>query len=180
MRQTCSNTVGPSPVRCSTNWIERRLALPSSFLSRRLRSISGFSRRSTPSFDQVKGEQHRLMAPASAPQRMKVRCAVVAGDHGLAVDQGRLRLEAERGVNDCREAVGPVMAVAGEAPDARAIPAHHQPIAVVLDFVNQSGPVGGRATFDGRHGWMKPEGWTMRACGKEEAVIVRSVLAKAG
>ena len=28
MRQTCSNTVGPSPVRCSTNWMERRLALP--------------------------------------------------------------------------------------------------------------------------------------------------------
>jgi hypothetical protein len=28
------------------------------------------------------------------------------------------------------------MAVAGEAAYARAIPAHHQPIAVVLDFVN--------------------------------------------
>src|SRR5258707_161234 len=28
MLQTCLNTVGPSPVRCSTNWIDRRLALP--------------------------------------------------------------------------------------------------------------------------------------------------------
>ena len=31
---------------------------------------------------------------------------------------------------------GPVMAVAREAADARAIPAHHQPRAVMLDFVD--------------------------------------------
>ena len=43
--------------------------------------------------DQVEGEQHRLM-PALAPQRMEVRRPVVAGDHDLAVDQERLRLEA--------------------------------------------------------------------------------------
>jgi hypothetical protein len=36
MRQTRLNTVGPSPVRWSTNWIDRRLALPSSLLSRPL------------------------------------------------------------------------------------------------------------------------------------------------
>jgi hypothetical protein len=69
------------------------------------------------------------------PQRVKVRRPVVAGDR-LAVDQERLRPDAERSINDGREAVGPVMAVAGEAADARAIPAHHQPIAVVLDLVN--------------------------------------------
>ena len=34
------------------------------------------------------------------------------------------------------EAVGPVMAVAGEAADALAIPAHHQPVAVMFDFVD--------------------------------------------
>jgi hypothetical protein len=32
--------------------------------------------------------------------------------------------------------VRPVKAVAREAWDARAIPAHHQPVAVVLDFVD--------------------------------------------
>ena len=42
----------------------------------------------------------------------------------------------QRGIDDGREAVGPIMAVAGEAADPRAIPAHHQPIAVVLDLVN--------------------------------------------
>ena len=78
--------------------------------------------------DQVEGVQHRLMAPASAPQRMEVRRPVVTGDHGLAVEQERLRLEAGGGVNDGGEAVGPVKAVAGEAADARAIPAYHQPL----------------------------------------------------
>jgi hypothetical protein len=59
-----------------------------------------------------------------------------AGDHGLAVDQERRGLDAARSVNDACEAVGPIMTVAGEAADPRPIPAHHQPIAVVLDFVN--------------------------------------------
>ena len=55
--------------------------------------------------DQVEGEQHRLMAPAFASQRMEVRRPVVAGDHRLAVDQERRCLDAERSVNDSREAV---------------------------------------------------------------------------
>jgi hypothetical protein len=36
--------------------------------------------------------------------------------------------------------------------------AHHQPIAVVFDLMDQSGPDGGRTAFDGRQGSMKPEG----------------------
>ena len=47
-----------------------------------------------------------------------------------------MRVDAERGLDNGREAVGPVMAAAREAADARAIPANHQPVAVVLDFVN--------------------------------------------
>jgi hypothetical protein len=82
------------------------------------------------------GVQHRLMAPASAPQRMEVRCPVVAGDHRLAVDQERRCLEPGGCLDNGREAVGQVMAVAREATDARAVPAHHQPIAVMLDFVD--------------------------------------------
>jgi hypothetical protein len=61
------------------------------------------------------------MTSALAPQRMKVRRPVVAGDHRLAIDQERRRLDAERSVNNCREAVRPVMAVACEAADARTI-----------------------------------------------------------
>ena len=76
----------------------------------------------------------------------------------LAVDQKRRRLDAECSVNDGRETVGPIMAVTREAADALAIPAHHQPVAVVHDLMNPSGPDGGRPTFDGWHGSMKPEG----------------------
>jgi hypothetical protein len=41
-----------------------------------------------------------------------------------------LRLEASSGFDNHREAVGPVIAVAREAANAKAIPAHHQPLAV--------------------------------------------------
>jgi hypothetical protein len=85
---------------------------------------------------QVEGVQHHLTAPSSVPQRMEVRRPVVVRDHGLAIDQKRCRLEVERGINDGRETVCPVMAALGEAADARAIPPHHQPVAVVLDLVN--------------------------------------------
>ena len=40
------------------------------------------------------------------------------------------------GVRDGREAVAPVMAFAGETTDAPIIPARHQPVAVMFDFVN--------------------------------------------
>ena len=47
---------------------------------------------------QVEGKQHRLRPPASAPQRIEVRHPVDADDHGLAVDQERLRLKASGGL----------------------------------------------------------------------------------
>jgi hypothetical protein len=70
--------------------------------------------------DQVEREQHRLIAPASAPQRTEVRRPVITGDHGLAVDQERLRREASGGFDNSREAVGPIMAVARK-PSRRTI-----------------------------------------------------------
>jgi hypothetical protein len=75
------------------------------------------------------------MAPALAPQRMEVRRPVVAGDRGLAVNQERRYLDAVRSVNDGGEAVGSTPLRVKQA-DAQAIPAHHQPITVMLDFVN--------------------------------------------
>src|SRR6478735_10646877 len=88
---------------------------------------------------------------------MEVWRSVVVGDHGLAIDQERRGLEAERGIDDGREAVGPVMAAAREASDARAIPAHHQPIAVVLDFVNPE-RAGRRSGYLGRQAWLDETG----------------------
>jgi len=62
--------------------------LPSTLASRRLRSISGRSRRVIAVvLDQVEGEQHRLMTTTLAPQCAEVRHPVLAGDDHLAVDQ---------------------------------------------------------------------------------------------
>ena len=43
----------------------------------------------------MRAVQHRLMSPAFALQRAEVQHPVVAGDHDLAVDQDRLRLDHE-------------------------------------------------------------------------------------
>jgi hypothetical protein len=56
--------------------LARLLALPINLMSRRLRSISGRSRKVIViKLDQIEGEQHRLMAPAFALQCMDVRRA---------------------------------------------------------------------------------------------------------
>ena len=85
-----------------------------------------------------------------------------------------------RSLDDGREAVGPVVAVARETANARAIPATINRYPSCLISRTQSGPDGGRTAFDGRQGSMKLEEKTIRTCGKKEAVIVGSVQAKAG
>ena len=67
---------------------------------------------------QVEGIQHYLWTPAFAPQRPEVRHPVIAGNHHLAVDQERMCLKASSSFDNSREAVGPVVAVVGEAADA--------------------------------------------------------------
>jgi hypothetical protein len=58
----------------------------------------------------------------------------------VPIVDGRSGTDVEHGFDvlcfDRREAIGPVMAALGEAANARAIPLHHEPVAVVLDFVN--------------------------------------------
>src|SRR4051812_21396328 len=79
-----------------------------------------------------------LTAPPLAPQRVEVGRPIVASDHGFTVYQER-RCPRTRAaaLGDGREAAGPVVAVASEAADtARAFLAHHQPVAVVLNFVD--------------------------------------------
>src|SRR5205814_879248 len=49
---------------------------------------------------------------------------------------GTTSLDAAGGFDNDWEAVGPVMAIAREAADPLAFPAHHQPVTVMLDFVD--------------------------------------------
>ncbi|MET0705298.1 MAG: hypothetical protein ABWY82_00420 [Tardiphaga sp.] len=67
--------------------------------------------------DQVEGVEHHRMAIAPGAQRMKVRPPVIADNHRLAVNQKRCGIDAKGGIYDGREAIGPIVAVAGEAPD---------------------------------------------------------------
>ena len=60
--------------------------------------------------------------------------------------------------NDAREAVSPVMAVAREAADTRAVQAHNQPVAVMLDLMNPDPAGRWPRHFAGRQGSTKPEG----------------------
>jgi hypothetical protein len=55
------------------------------------------------------------------------------------------------------------MAAAGEQVHGLAVPTHDQAIAVVLDLMHQSGPVGGLAARVGMQGSMKPSVRTRRA-----------------
>jgi hypothetical protein len=52
-----------------------------------------------------------------------------------------------------RVALRPVVAPAGDQPDAHGVPARHEPEAIVLDFVKFD-PDGGLSAGDGRQGSM--------------------------
>lgn len=60
--------------------------------------------------------------------------------------------------NDERIARGPVVTVAGDQTNADRVSAGHQPIAVVLDLVNPTGPRRRSLGGGGRQGSMKPGG----------------------
>ena len=60
--------------------------------------------------------------------------------HHLAVDQTRQHLEVVHGLDHERIALRPVLAVAGNQPDAHGVAPGYKPEAVVLDLVNPVGP----------------------------------------
>ena len=78
-----------------------------------------------------------------------------------------------RSVDDGRETAGPVVAVTREAADAQAIPAHNQPVAVVLDFMNPERAGRGLATFDGDTVCGSAR-WTLQDHGRTWATALRS------
>ena len=81
------------------------------------------------------------MVVGAAVQPLEIRHTILAAHHGLAIDDDRADLELARrqsamlGITVC-----PIEAVAGEQLHPIADPAHHEAIAVVLDFVNPMQP----------------------------------------
>ena len=78
--------------------------------------------------------------------------------HYLAVDQAGPDLKAVHCLDHKREADRPVVAAAGDQPDADGVPASHEPVAVVFDLVNPVRAGGGRSAGQGRQGSMKRVG----------------------
>ena len=73
--------------------------------------------------------------------------ALLVAAHHLAVDQAGPHLEVVHGLDHQRIALRPVVAPAGDQPDADGVAPGHEPKAVVLDLVN---PVGaGRGLVGG-------------------------------
>ena len=89
---------------------------------------------------------HGLAASGAAARRQPGR--LIAGD-GLSVDQAGAYLERVHRFGNERIAGRPVVAVAGQQPNADRVSPGHQPTAVVLDLVD---PIGtrGRSVGGGR------------------------------
>lgn len=68
-------------------------------------------------------------------QTVEVGDAIDAQQHRLAVEDEGAGAVPQRGLDDQRVAVGPVVAVAGDQPDALAVMLNYQAVAIVLDFV---------------------------------------------
>ena len=68
----------------------------------------------------------------------------------LSIDQAGAYLVVVHGLGHQRIALRPIVAPAGDQPDAHGIAAGHQPEAVVLDLVNPVGPGGRTIGGDGR------------------------------
>jgi hypothetical protein len=110
----------PLPLQLRAVLDREPLALPISLVSRRLRSISGRSRRSSPSCS-IRSKANSTASWPRAPQRMDA--SVVAGDHRLAADQERRCLDAADSIEWPGSGRPSVMAALGEAANPRAVPA---------------------------------------------------------
>ena len=76
----------------------------------------------------------------SAP--VEIGDAIDAEQHRFAVDHERTVSIPQRGLDDQRKPIAPVVAVTGEQAHAFAVAMNDQAVAVVLDFVDPFRPVG--------------------------------------
>ena len=77
-----------------------------------------------------------MLARRLAPQPLEHREPIVIAGDRLAIDQAGTRLEPVHGLDDERIARCPIVPVPRQQSYADGIPARHQAIAVMLDFVN--------------------------------------------
>ena len=91
-------------------------------------------------FQQVKGVEERHSLVVTATEDIEPGQPALITAHHLSVDQTGPHFEVVHGLDHQRKAIRPVVAVPGQQPDANEISTRHQPIAVVLDLVDPTGP----------------------------------------
>src|SRR5829696_8122037 len=95
---------------------------------------------------------------AAAEERVEIRPALVVAGAGLAIDHEALELPSLQGCGDASELHRPVAAVPRPKVQALGPLPRHDPEAVVLHTISQSGPIGGCSARIGWAGRMKPGG----------------------
>ena len=109
----------------------------------------GSRRRSAIQLQQVEGVEERLRLVPPMAQELERSHSLLITTNDLAIDQAGPHLEVIHGLDHERVAGRPVVAPAGNQPDAHGIAAGHEPEPVVLDLVN---PVGAGRRLVGRGG----------------------------
>jgi hypothetical protein len=137
--QACRETVAPSSSVCSLRTIPAGFRA-NSLASFALRALRGWASGPRPvELQKVEGVQDRLAGLVTAMQGLEDGDTVGTDHHGLAVDRERPGAQLARRRGDGGIAIGPIMTAAREEAHNRAVPAHDQPIAVVLDLVHPDG-----------------------------------------
>ena len=138
--QACWKTVSPqSCARCSLSRTPRS-ALAQDARQRRLADLDRLAPQvGAVQLQQVEGIEEGVDLVAAAAQDVEPGEPALVAAHHLAVDEAGPHLEVVHGLDHEREAVRPVVAAPGNQPDADGIAPGHQPIAVVLDFVQPAG-----------------------------------------
>ena len=116
--------------------------------------------------------RRRRGTPAVVPtvaEQLKGSHAHLVATHHLAVDQAGTHLEVVHRLDHQRKAGGPVVALAGDQPDATGSRRTMSLIAVMLDLGIQLEPDGSLSAGDGRQGSMK------RARSADRRLRIRSI-----
>jgi hypothetical protein len=91
---------------------------------------------------------------------IKHRQSVFVANYFLAINQTRSHRQRANGYRDKWKAPSEVIAVAANQAHTGTIAPGHDPKAILLDFMNPSGPGRGAFAGDGRHGSIMPSpGW---------------------
>jgi hypothetical protein len=103
--------------------------------------------------EHIEGVKLDLLVVLAGMQRVEIRDAIDAKDDGLTVDDELLHPVLQRGLDDPRVTLGPIVAIPSYQPHPVAVAMNEQPISIISQLVN---PIRTRRTLVARVGM---QGW---------------------